>query len=75
MSVRNDKTRIIFTLSKKQNKWLEGMSKKLKISKSRLIRLMLSKNIGNFLSLLPEEQLQKIIQIAKTPWIEDEDDE
>lgn len=75
MPVRNDKTRIIFTLSKKQNEWLESMSKKLKMSKSRLIRLMLSKNIANFLALMPKDQLDNIIKIAHTPWLDDEDED
>lgn len=80
MAIRKGKTRIIFTLSVKQAKWLENASKEIGISKSRLIRWLIEKNVRNIQQWTTEQELDALIKIARTPWIkddllDDEDDE
>lgn len=73
----NERIQILFT--EKQAKWLEEMAKKTNMSKSALVRFLISKNVANFLQNLPREVLDEYIRISKTPWInspwnDDEDD-
>ena len=69
--IKNDNVRLQITFSKKQAQWLEKTSKKLGIEKSKLVRWLISKNIGNLLSTFETKDLQDLIKIAKTPWIID----
>jgi len=64
---------IKITLSKKQINWLNEVCEKLQITKSKFIKFVLSKNLGNLLSRYSEEDIQWMIKIAKTPWLEEED--
>lgn len=75
MAVKNTNTRVIITLSKKQNEWLEKTGKRLKLSKSKLIKWLMDKNITRISTFLTEEDMKKLIIIAKTPWINLEDEE
>lgn len=75
MAVKDTNTRMIITISKKQNEWLEKTAKKLKISKSKLIKWLMDKNIARIATFMTEEDMKKLIIIAKTPWINLDDNE
>ena len=68
--LKNTKTRIIFSLPKSQAEWLERTSKELRISKSKLIRWLIEKNVKNIQQWTTPEELQTLIKIARTPWIQ-----
>lgn len=59
----------MITLSKAQDKWLSTTAKKLKMSYSKFIKFLIDKNISHLISKLPREDLDKLIKIAKTPWL------
>lgn len=69
MAIQNNKTRIIFTLPKQQADWLEKTSKKLKISKSKLIRWLIEKNVKNLQQWTNPDEFEALVKIVKTPWI------
>lgn len=64
----NNKT-IKITLSKKQISWLEKTAKKLKITKSSLIKFLIDKNIGRLISVMTNEELAWLKKIARTDWL------
>lgn len=74
MAVANNKTRIIFTLPKKQAQWLEDVAKKTRISKSKLIRWLIEKNVNNVQQWATEEEYETLMKILKTPWIKTPED-
>lgn len=74
MAVKATNERMMITLSKQQAKWIRTNAKKLGMTTSRFIKFLMDKNIGKFMSLLPQEQLDEIIRIAKTPWIDLDED-
>lgn len=67
--IQKGKTRIIFTCSKRQANWLENASKEIGISKSKLIRWLIEKNVQNIQQWATEQELEALIKIARTPWI------
>lgn len=69
--IKDSNVRIPITFSKKQSKWLNDTAKKLKMNKSQLVRWLISNNIHKLLNYIPEEDLEEIYKIVKTPWIED----
>lgn len=71
--IKKDNQRLQITFSKKQVQWLEKASKKTKMSISKLIRWLISNNISKLVSYIPEKDMKELIKIAKTPWIEDEE--
>lgn len=75
-NVGKNQTRIIVTISKKQDEFLTKSAKKLQISKSKFIRQLLRTNIGSIFNRaqMSEEELKTIIEIAKTPWLDDTDE-
>lgn len=74
--IGKNQTRIILTISKKQDDFLSNSAKKLGISKSKFIRQLLRTNIGSIFNRaqMSEEELKTIIEIAKTPWLDDTDE-
>lgn len=74
--IGQNQTRIIITISKKQDDFLSKSAKTLGISKSKFIRQLLRTNIGSIFNRaqLSEEELQAIIKIAKTPWLDNTDE-
>lgn len=68
--VKDTNIRRMITLSKAQDKWLYTTAKKLKMSYSKFIKFLIDKNISHLISKLPKEELDKLIKIAKTPWLD-----
>lgn len=73
MAIKKDNTRLQITFSKKQVEWLQKTSKKTGMQISKLIRWLISNNISKLVSYIPEKEMKELIKIAKTPWIEDEE--
>lgn len=77
MAVKKGNTRLQVTFSEQQAKWIKTNAKKCGMTTSRFIKFLIDKNIGKFMSLLPPSQLEEMIRIIKTPWLDfdtDEDD-
>ena len=72
--VKNKNERLTITLTKTQVKWLKTTAKRLDITVSKLIKWLIDKNIAKFASYMPREQLEMLIEIAKTPWLVDFED-
>lgn len=70
MAVKTTNIRRMITLSKKQDKWLSTTAKKLNMTYSKFIKFLIDKNISNLISKLPKKELDEIIKIAKTPWLD-----
>lgn len=73
--IKEDNTRIIITLSKKQAKWLKDTAKKTHMSVSKLCKWLMDKNISRIAQMMTEEELKTMIKIARTPWIKMYDEE
>ena len=75
--IKPENERLMITLSKKQVKWLNDSAKKLGMTTSKFIKWLIDKNVASMArKLMTEEQLQELIRILKTPWINfDEEDE
>lgn len=71
--IKRGKTRIIFTLPNNQAEWLENCAKEIGISKSKLIRWLIDKNIKNIQQWATPEEIEALIKIARTPWIKHPD--
>ena len=75
MAVKKGNTRIQVTMSEKQANWIRDNAKKLGMNPSRFIKFLIDKNIGKFMNMLPPEKLDELIRIAKTPWLDFDDDD
>lgn len=76
MATAKNKTRIIFTLSKRQANWLKERAEEIGITKSKLIRWLIEKNIENIQQWSTPEEMEALIRIARTKWIKNDwDDE
>ena len=78
--VGKDKHRINITFTKQQVKGLELLSEKTGASISKLVRFLINKDLTKVVDLIilkkvPEQDLLEMVRIAKTPWLDDEDDE
>lgn len=78
--VGKDKHRLNITFTKNQVQWLEKLSKKTGASISKLVRFLINKDLTKLVDLVilkrtPTEDLMELIKIAKTPWIDDEEDD
>ena len=74
--IRPENERITITLSRKQIRWIEKTAKDLGMTKSKLIKWLLDKNISKILNAMYEaEEIDKIRKIAKTPWIKFDDED
>ena len=65
-------------MTKKQYKWLQKICKERQISKSTFIRWALSKKIIEIIEYLNlphlnKEQIDHLTEIAKTPWLNEDD--
>lgn len=72
--ISKDNVNIKITISKRQLKWLNEASKRIHLTKSKLIKWMLAKNIANLLNKFSDEDINYLTKIAKTPWLEEDDD-
>lgn len=78
MSIKKTNERIIITLPTTQVKWLESMSKKAEISKSKFVSYFLARKadeLYNFMKFnenkpTPQE-LEELMEIIHTKWIEE----
>lgn len=75
MAVKKDNIRRSVTFTKKQADFLEKAAKRLGISFSKYIRIMLNTNFSKLASFMTPEQLEEYIAIAKTPWLFDEEED
>ena len=72
--VKKGNVRLSVTFSENQAKWIQTNAKKLGMTTSRFIKFLIDKNIGKFMSMLPSEKLDELIRIAKTPWLDFDND-
>lgn len=68
--INQNNATIKITLSKKQVAWLTETSIKLGISKSKLIKYLIDKNIKRMNESFTPEQMEWMIKIAKTKWLD-----
>lgn len=73
--IGKDSERLQITLSKRQANWLKTQSKKLNMTTSKFIKWLIDKNLGHLINRLPNEDLEYLIKVAKTRWIDFDDDE
>lgn len=73
--VKEGNERIYLTFSKKQAKWLRETSKKLGMTTSNFVKWLIDKNIGHLINRLPNEDLEYLIKICKTKWLDFPTDE
>ena len=73
--IKKENKRLTITLSKKQVDWLEGSAKKLNMTTSRFVKFLIDKNISHLISRLPSQDLEYLIKIAKTKWLDFDDDQ
>lgn len=72
--VKEKNTRMMVTFSKAQAEWIRTSAKKLGMTTSRFIKFLIDKNIGKFMSMMPSDKLDELIRIAKTPWLDFDND-
>lgn len=75
MAVKKGNVRLSVTFSEQQAKWIQKNAKKLGMTTSRFIKFLMDKNIGKFVSVLPQEQIDRLIEIIRTPWLDFDEDE
>lgn len=78
--VGKDKHRINITFTKAQVEWLTQLSKKTGASISKLVRFLINKDLTKLVDLVvlkkvPNEDLLELVRIAKTPWLDDDDED
>lgn len=73
--IKKSNTRVIITLSKKQLEWIDETRKQLEMTRSKLIKWLMNKNLSHIISALPSQQIEYIYKIAKTNWVNLEDEE
>lgn len=75
MAVAKNKTRIIFTCTKNQAKWLQEVAEETGITVSKLIRWLIEKNIQNIQQWATPQELETLTRILRTKWIKEPDEE
>lgn len=73
--VKDGNERIIITLTSKQVKWIRDSAERLKTTPSKFIKWLIDKNVGHLINRLPERDLEWLIKIAKTKWLDFDDDD
>lgn len=73
MAVKKGNTRLIFTCTEKQAIYLKNLANQMDISVGELLRFFIRTSTSRFIKMLPEQDLERIYQIAKTPWLKDDD--
>lgn len=73
--VKENNERITITLTKKQIGWIRAQAKRLDMRPSTFVKWMLDKNIGHLITRLPEQDIQRLIKLAKVQWLDFDDDE
>lgn len=75
--VKEGNVRFTITMSEEQVKWLDKCAKTMKCSRSKAIRWLISKNAISLAAktFYTREEFDELVRIARTPWIDDENDE
>ncbi len=73
--IKSTNERISLTLTKKQVDWIRTQAKRLDMSPSRFIKWMLDRNLSKLINRLPEEDLQRLIKLAKVKWLDFDDED
>lgn len=75
MAIKKGKKRVCIQVSDKMHKWLTDSANELEISISSFCKWMIKKNIKTMQSWKTQEDLDRLIKIARTPWIIDDEEE
>lgn len=76
MALKKGKKRVCIQCSEAMANWLKTSSNELGISISSFCKWLIKKNIKTMQQWKTQEELDRLIKIARTPiWIDDEDDE
>lgn len=73
--IAKDSERLQITLSKKQATWIKTSAKNLNMTTSKFVKWLIDKNIGHLINRLPREDLEYLIKVAKTKWLDFNDDD
>ena len=68
--IKNDKTRIYITFTKKKAEWLQKCAQKANMSLSQFCNLLINKNFEIIKNTLTEDEFTEIRRILKTPWLD-----
>jgi hypothetical protein len=76
MAIKKTNQRIMITLSKKQVAWIEKLAKQTKLTKSNLIKWLVSKNVEVLIEYIYRKENDltndEIYRIIKTSWLDDD---
>jgi hypothetical protein len=76
MAIKKTNKRIMITLSKKQVAWIEKLAKQTKLTKSNLIKWLVSKNVEVLIEYIYRKENDltndEIYRIIKTSWLDDD---
>ena len=70
--IHHDNKRVCITMTQKKAKWLEDLANEMNMSISQMANLLISKNIKIIASLLDINHWEKLQQIVKTKWLDNE---
>lgn len=75
MALKKGRKRVCIQCSEGMANWLKMSANELGISISKLCKWLIKKNIKIIQQWNTQEELDRLIQIARTPWIIDDDDD
>lgn len=74
--IKDTNKRIMITLSKKQIAWIEKLAKQTRLTKSNLIKWLVSKNVEVLIEYIYRKEnnltTEEIQRIIKTSWLDDD---
>lgn len=73
--IGKDSKRLYLTFSKRQADWLIDNAKRLNMTTSKFVKWLIDKNIGHLINQLTDKELKELIRIAKTKWLDFDDDD
>lgn len=73
--IKESNERISITLTKKQINWIRTQANRLDMRPSTFIKWLIDKNIAKLIARLPEDDLEKLIKLAKVKWLDFPNDE
>lgn len=75
--IKDTNKRIMITLSKKQIAWIEKLAKQTRLTKSNLIKWLVSKNVEVLMEYIYRKEnnltTEEIQRIIKTSWLDEND--
>lgn len=73
--IKDTNKRIMITLSKKQIAWIQKLAKQTRLTKSELIKWLVSKNVEVLIEYIYRKEnnltTEEIYRIVKTSWLDD----